>query len=307
MGKFIDMTGQRYGKLTILSRDTSRGPGEAYWTCQCDCGTIKSIRGCDIRSGKTSSCGCGIAEAAKRHKKELTGQKFGRLLVLGDSGERAPGSRVLWKCQCDCGNISNVLTYQLTSGKTQSCGCLQKERTSEASCKDLTNQRFGKLVAIEPTDNRKDGRVVWKCQCDCGNIHYTSSHELLMGGVSSCGCLGQSKGEYAVEALLKAHNIPYTREQKFKTCIFNDTQKPARFDFYINDTYLIEYDGEQHFKASSFGWDTIDRFAITQAHDEFKNNWCKENNISLIRIPYTHLDNLCIDDLLLETSHFIVK
>lgn len=40
--------------------------------------------------------------------------------------------------------------------------------------------------------------------------------------------------------------------------------------------------------------------------DEYKTNWCKKNNIPLIRIPYWKLDTLCLDDLLLETSNFII-
>ena len=41
-----------------------------------------------------------------------------------------------------------------------------------------------------------------------------------------------------------------------------------------------------------------------KAHDTYKNRWCKDNNIPIIRIPYTHLDNLELSDLLLETSPF---
>lgn len=61
---------------------------------------------------------------------DLTGQKFGRLTVL----ERAENKNgyVRWKCRCDCGNEKIVMSYQLRKGGTQSCGCLQKERTAEA-------------------------------------------------------------------------------------------------------------------------------------------------------------------------------
>lgn len=79
-----------------------------------------------------------------------------------------------------------------------------------------------------------------------------------------------------------------------------------RFDFYVNNKYLIEYDGEQHFVQREKGWNDPEKLKATQERDNFKNNWCKENNISLIRIPYTHLKDLKIGDLLLETSKFIV-
>ena len=56
---------------------------------------------------------------------DLTGQKFGRLTVI----ERCSpvGQKVRWLCKCDCGNIKDVIAWELTSGKTKSCGCLQAE------------------------------------------------------------------------------------------------------------------------------------------------------------------------------------
>ena len=52
--------------------------------------------------------------------------------------------------------------------------------------------------------------------------------------------------------------------------------------------------------------DTEENFLKIQQRDAFKNNWCKEHKIPLIRIPYTHYDNLCLEDLKLETSKFII-
>ena len=79
----------------------------------------------------------------------------------------------------------------------------------------------------------------------------------------------------------------------------------ARFDFYVNNSYLIEYDGTTHYVPIG-GWNNEKSVQNQQERDAIKNQWCKENNIPLIRIPYTHLKDLCIEDLLLETSQFIV-
>lgn len=54
--------------------------------------------------------------------------------------------------------------------------------------KDLTGQRFGMLIALEPTSKRVDGKIVWKCKCDCGNLHYTANPNLTSGDTTSCGC-----------------------------------------------------------------------------------------------------------------------
>jgi len=55
--------------------------------------------------------------------------------------------------------------------------------------KDLTGQRFGRLTALGPTTKRASGKVVWECRCDCGNITYVNSRDLIRGNTRSCGCL----------------------------------------------------------------------------------------------------------------------
>jgi hypothetical protein len=62
----IDLTGQRFGRLTVLHRSDSSTDGTATWLCRCDCGNEKSIRGRLIRRGYTKSCGCLKREHSKR-------------------------------------------------------------------------------------------------------------------------------------------------------------------------------------------------------------------------------------------------
>lgn len=62
------------------------------------------------------------------NRKDLTGQRFGKLVVLQDVGRR--GGYVQWKCNCDCGNQSTVRSAHLLSGQTRSCGCLLSPRKS---------------------------------------------------------------------------------------------------------------------------------------------------------------------------------
>lgn len=62
---------------------------------------------------------------------DLTGKKFGRLLVLGQSSDRYY-NRATWDCVCECGNHTTVVGNSLKRGRTQSCGCLKRERTTEA-------------------------------------------------------------------------------------------------------------------------------------------------------------------------------
>ena len=65
MGQFIDLTGQRFGRLTVLRRDGVATAGNAAWTCACDCGNVTRVMGTSLRSGNTRSCGCLLCDARK--------------------------------------------------------------------------------------------------------------------------------------------------------------------------------------------------------------------------------------------------
>ena len=112
-------------------------------------------------------------------------------------------------------------------------------------------------------------------------------------------CGNNSHGNTKIEQILKDNNISFIREKIFSTCKDKNT---LPFDFFVEEKYLIEYDGKQHFEQSS-----LFDYEKTHKHDLIKNKWCKENNIPLIRIPYTYYNELELKDLLLETSKFIIK
>ena len=61
--------------------------------------------------------------------RDLTGQKYGRLAILGYGGHKPSGRQyqTFWYCRCDCGAITTVFTYSLVGNKTRSCGCLKVE------------------------------------------------------------------------------------------------------------------------------------------------------------------------------------
>lgn len=58
MGKVIDLTGRRFGRLVVLSISPRKEGRNQYWLCRCDCGCVKSVRGDLLRGGRTVSCGC---------------------------------------------------------------------------------------------------------------------------------------------------------------------------------------------------------------------------------------------------------
>lgn len=240
-------------------------------------------------------------------KIDLTGKIFGKLTVIEEYPQRTPQGSVQWKCQCECGNTTIVSGDNLRRNHTLSCGCLQKE-SAQNRVIDLTGQRFGKLVVVgrAPTPTGGTSRhAFWYCNCDCGKSNLIKDGaNLKTGKILSCGCVGSSKGEYLIKELLEYNNIFFEKEKTFENCVFPKTGKKARFDFYLPDyNILIEFDGYQHFYYTGYEWNTEENFLQTVERDTYKNEWCKNNQIQLIRIPYTHLSTLTIEDLL-ENSRF---
>ena len=247
-----------------------------------------------------------------KNAKNLTNMRFGELLVLYPIGQ-TKDHRVLWKCKCDCGNDCEVSSKCLLNGSTKSCGCRNKRVRQEwgrSTAKDLSNQRFGKLIALYPLEQRSSkGEVYWHCKCDCGNEKDIKGTNLSRGVTQSCGCMTQSHGEFLIEQLLKENNIQYQTEYLEKACLL-PTGGYARFDFkcvWLDIVYYIEFDGNLHYYTTDNGWNNQKHLEETQQRDLAKNIYCLVNNIPLIRIPYTHLKNLTIEDLMLPTSTFIVK
>ena len=126
MGKFQDLTGQTFGYWTVIEKDCSPKSKKTYWICKCKCGKIKSVRS-DVLKRNNQSCGCVTKERMKNQTIDLTGQRFGMLIVLNQvKREDVKTKDSFWLCQCDCGNICTVQVSNLKSGATKSCGCNHK-------------------------------------------------------------------------------------------------------------------------------------------------------------------------------------
>lgn len=152
---FVDLTGKRFGRLVVISREKNNKRGKALWKCKCDCGNETIVLASRLRNGKTKSCGCLRSETLKKNRyckiakekpekrnhkqtiqrnckprEDIAGQKFGRLTVIRylDVTERTQKNRN-WLCKCDCGNYTTANASILKNGTTRSCGCLSAERS----------------------------------------------------------------------------------------------------------------------------------------------------------------------------------
>ena len=237
----------------------------------------------------------------------LIGQKFGRLTVISKC-DYLINKGAVWLCQCECGNTKEVAGKSLRAGTCRSCGCLKQEsdRAPKGNVIDLTGQKFNHLTVIKRDGSDQRGEAKWLCQCDCGNPQLISvlGSNLRTGHTQSCGCERRSHGELKVAEILSEFQIPYTQEYPaFKFA----NNRDAKFDFYVENKYFIEFDGETHYSTNFHGWHTEEKLKEQQERDMIKNQWCIDNHIPLIRIPYTQLDKLDLADLVLETSTFIIN
>lgn len=114
-----DLSGNRYGQLTVISLVDKPGP---WWNCLCDCGNTRIARSSLLELGHVKSCGC---MARGRHRLDLSGIQVGHLTVLSIHEIRA--GRAYWLCKCDCGKMPIVAHGHIRNGQ-DSCGCYGKER-----------------------------------------------------------------------------------------------------------------------------------------------------------------------------------
>ena len=196
MARLIDLTGQRFGKLTVLYRTedhvSKNGNKRVVWHCKCDCGNELDVLGLNLTRNHTTSCGCARNDGRKKLTRDITGERFGHLVAIRRIEN---SSRTKWLFKCDCGNETEVLLSNVISGKTKTCGkkCDLKNHPYEGKEKkgfrgDLTGQRFGRLTVVKKLED-KDGWTQFLCKCDCGKEKIANGSSLKYGMTKSCGCL----------------------------------------------------------------------------------------------------------------------
>lgn len=275
----LDLTGQKFGKLTVLHRAPNQGR-RTMWECECECGNITEVRTENLKNGHTTSCGCKKREPSKRSI-DLTGEKFGEWTVLSKVKNRES----YWLCECSCGVQREVYAPSLKKGKSLSCGHLFRNQVR----KPIIGKRYGQLTVLSQIKEGDDWYC--KCKCDCGNITTIKRSNLTSGNTQSCGCI-QSKGEARIKRLLQEKNIPFVTQWTPK----DYPNQKCKFDFWVNNKYAIEFDGPQH-NGQVSGYYTQEKVDALIQRDREKNQYCLEHNIPLYRIPYSYRDTITYEEL----------
>ena len=160
MGKLVDLTGQRFGRLTVVELAESNKK-RRYWICQCDCGNSLIVRADSLTTGNTKSCGhCHWPE-------NLAGLKFGELLILSRE-ENTVNGQTRWKCKCSCGKETIVLGNDLKIGHTRSCGHLRDGHPKHGMYKSRLHKIWRGMIdrcyrKKHPAYDRYGGRGIKIC------------------------------------------------------------------------------------------------------------------------------------------------
>lgn len=204
MRRKIDLTGQRFGRLVVVSETVRTKRNKIYWNCNCDCGLqhIAVVSG-HLRSGLVRSCGCLKSESSSnRFKKDILGKRFGRLIVLSDAGRNKHG-KVLWKCKCDCGIEIITMGSYLRNGDTKSCGGINhhKKQSSNENIMSRKKMRcspirekstlFKQIPKCDCPSIGEDGFVTVECKM-CGKP-YSPTYAQIRGRIKSYN--GKMSGE----------------------------------------------------------------------------------------------------------------
>ena len=249
-----DLTGQEFGEWKVLERVPNTMPTK--WLCRCSCGDTYEVIGTGLSNKSSTRCKkCSLSKIAKDRLTLKPGDVFGKWTV----NEYVGNSK--WLCECSCGTLLGISSYDLRRKKTQGCN-----QCGITAFKDLTGTSLYQWTFINFIGNGK-----WLCECSCGNICEVVSKDIKSGKSTQCvkcsGIISNSENDVA----------DYIKDYFDGDIIRNDRTiiNPLEVDIYIPEKNIaIEYNGiywhSEKYKSNTYHRD--------------KTKACNDKGIHLIHI-----------------------
>lgn len=189
----------------------------------------------------------------------------------------------LLKVMCPHGHVFNISAANFKRGRRCSHCYRYKKLTYGFVYDFFKKENYTLLSDCYESANKK-----LKVMCPQGHTFKISYSKFYTG--RRCSVCSSSSGEQKIFNILELRNIKQSKQYCFKDCRLTN---PLPFDFYLPDyNCCIEFDGEQHFKVDCFENSNIVNLMNIKYRDNIKNQYCKDNNIPLIRIPYWDFNNI---------------
>jgi len=230
---------------------------------------------------------------------KLNGNKYNYLFPEYNVGNRG---RIKVFCRKHNFEFEAIINNLLTG---QRCRLCANEKHNEVITKTKEKfleeciEKFGDMYEYN-LENYKTGMSYIDVKCKkCGSIRNIIAKAFL-GGAGICPVCDESEGEFKVRSILTKYNINFKQHcYDFKNCKYKNT---LEFDFYLPEHNLvIEVQGEQHYIDN--GWKSGKEFKEQQIRDQIKREYCKNNNIKELEIPYWEVskaEDILKEELIIE-------
>lgn len=304
------MIGQKFQSLTVIALDDElnkqlryernkglRTSAPIHYICKCDCGNVMSVAKSNLKKRKNIGCD----KCALSYLEKYIGKTINKWFITALIKKN---NKPYFSCICECGNEKDIYAYNILSNKSKDCGCGRLEYLYSQKI-DLTGMKFGKLNVIRNTGEKRNDRDIYECLCDCGNYCYVRSNSLTTCHTTSCGCVNSNYNNI-ISDILDELEYDYETEYYINLKDYCNDIKFMRFDIFIESINLaIEYDGEFHFKPIPYLEidKAIKELERTEYRDMIKDKYCYDNDIFILRIPYSEKKN--IKNIIINTINVI--
>lgn len=218
----IDMTGLKFGRLTVISRAPDYvkpfGGKDVMWNCVCDCGTECAKRTSYLTKSKVPSCGCWKNERTSSRKWiDLSGRSFGELAVikrLGTKFTSGGNPKVEYLCQCSCGNLTRARADNLRNGCKKSCGCVKSFNEARvASILRAKGVNFQREFSFDDLVSDKGRRLRFDFAIFCNNrleflLEFQGQQHYLVQSNDWFGKQQREQTDQQKKDYCLAHSIP---------------------------------------------------------------------------------------------------